>query len=120
MDLTARRLKVPRSQLCAMALEEFFRRNETKALMKTLNDVYADPPPAGRAGSPQEGASPFVGKGQGQMVILQRSQSAQAEPGQRIAGFDGSEKGVGREDRQTFRRSCAADSEWRKALDRAA
>ncbi len=45
MDVMARRLKVPRSRLCAMALEEFFRREETKALMRTLNEAYAKPSP---------------------------------------------------------------------------
>jgi metal-responsive CopG/Arc/MetJ family transcriptional regulator len=45
MDVMARRLRVPRSQLCSMALEDFFRRYETKELMRKLNEAYADPTP---------------------------------------------------------------------------
>lgn len=45
-DDAARRWGTPRSRLYAQALEEFLTRAENRALLKGLNDAYADFPDA--------------------------------------------------------------------------
>ncbi len=44
VDAWARRMKVPRSRLCAMALEDFLRRQENKELVRRINEAYSDAP----------------------------------------------------------------------------
>ena len=41
-DALARKLKIPRSHLVAMALEDFLRRQETAELVERINAAYAD------------------------------------------------------------------------------
>lgn len=46
VETSARQMKVPRSQLITLALEEFFRRRQNKGVLKRLNEVYSgDPDP---------------------------------------------------------------------------
>ena len=41
-DALARKLKIPRSRLFAMAMEEFLRRQENQELLERLNASYAE------------------------------------------------------------------------------
>ena len=44
VEVLARRMKVPRSRLFAMALEDFLRRYETKEMIRRLNESYREAP----------------------------------------------------------------------------
>ena len=41
-DELARRMKVPRSRIFSMALEDFLRRHENRQLLKEINEAYLD------------------------------------------------------------------------------
>ena len=43
-DLTARRLRVSRSQLYATAISEFLERQQTEAITERLNEIYTSNP----------------------------------------------------------------------------
>ena len=45
-DALARRMKVSRSRLFALALEDYIQRQENRLLLKHLNAAYADEPDA--------------------------------------------------------------------------
>ena len=51
MENLARSLKLSRSRLMALALEEYIRRHENQRLLASLNEAYADGP------DPEEAAS---------------------------------------------------------------
>jgi hypothetical protein len=40
----AEELQMPRSQLIALAVEEFIKRHENRAILEVLNEVYTDAP----------------------------------------------------------------------------
>jgi metal-responsive CopG/Arc/MetJ family transcriptional regulator len=44
LDTLARQMKVSRSRLLALALEEFIRRRENQQLLEKLNQAYEDTP----------------------------------------------------------------------------
>lgn len=46
-DTLARRMKVSRSRLFALALEDYIQRQENRQLLKRLDAAYADEPDAG-------------------------------------------------------------------------
>jgi metal-responsive CopG/Arc/MetJ family transcriptional regulator len=44
LETLARQMKVSRSRLLALALEEFIRRRENQRLLETMNQAYEDAP----------------------------------------------------------------------------
>jgi metal-responsive CopG/Arc/MetJ family transcriptional regulator len=44
LETLARQMKVSRSRLLALALEEFIRRRENQQLLETMNQAYEDAP----------------------------------------------------------------------------
>lgn len=46
VDRLSRKLRVPRSRICARALREFVRKYESRELLKRINEAYRDGPDA--------------------------------------------------------------------------
>lgn len=44
VEVLARELEISRSRLFALAAEEFIQRHRNQALLKAIDDAYADPP----------------------------------------------------------------------------
>ncbi len=48
VDSVAQEMKIPRSHLFVLAVEEFLRRRENERLVEAINKVYAENPPTER------------------------------------------------------------------------
>src|SRR5260370_24679276 len=44
VELLAREMRIPRSQVFVLALEDFVRRRENQELLTKINEAYQDPP----------------------------------------------------------------------------